>query len=72
MPGLSGSDIFDQLKLLKPNLKTILSSGYSPNGQATDILARGCCGFLQKTFNITELSQKVREILDAAKNHHPS
>lgn len=65
MPGLSGSDTFDQLKLLKPTIKTILSSGYSPNGQTTDILSRGCGGFLQKPFNITELSLKVREILDA-------
>ena len=65
MPGLSGSDTFDQLKLLNPNIKTILSSGYSPNGKAVNILARGCGGFLQKPFNITELSVKVREILDA-------
>ncbi len=64
MPGLSGSDTFDQLKLLKPNVKTILSSGYSPNGNAADILARGCSGFLQKPFSITELSTKVRQVLD--------
>jgi len=65
MPGLSGGDTFDELKRLNPTIKTILSSGYSPNGQTADILSRGCGGFLQKPFNITELSAKVREILDA-------
>ncbi len=65
MPGMSGSDTFDQLKRLNPSIKTILSSGYSPNGQAAEILARGCGGFLQKPFSISDLSAKVRKILDA-------
>jgi hypothetical protein len=34
------------------------------NGQATEILERGCDGFIQKPFNIMDLSQKIREIFD--------
>jgi DNA-binding NtrC family response regulator len=45
----------------------MLSSGYSLSGQANDIMRRGCNEFIQKPFNISELSQKVRKILDAAK-----
>jgi CheY-like chemotaxis protein len=41
----------------------ILSSGYSINGQAMDILARGCRGFIQKPFSIKELALKLREVL---------
>jgi len=33
-------------------------------GQAKEILARGCLGFMQKPFNLRELSQKLRGILD--------
>ncbi len=64
MPGLSGSETFNRIRALDPEVKTLLSSGYSLNGQATDILKRGCSGFIQKPFNINELSQKIRDILD--------
>jgi len=64
MPGLSGSETFDRIRALNPKVKTLLSSGYSLDGQASDILKRGCSGFIQKPFNINELSQKIREILD--------
>jgi two-component system cell cycle sensor histidine kinase/response regulator CckA len=40
-----------------------LSSGYSINGQAQEILNRGCNGFLQKPFHLEKLSAKVREML---------
>jgi DNA-binding NtrC family response regulator len=46
-------------------VKVLLSSGYSVDGQATEILKRGCNGFIQKPFNMEELSRKVNEILDS-------
>jgi FixJ family two-component response regulator len=45
----------------------ILARGYAFNGKATKTMKRGCNGFIQKPFNFSELSQKVREILDGAK-----
>lgn len=63
MPGMGGGETFDRLKALNPNIKVLLSSGYSVDGQATKILERGCNGFIQKPFNINELSEKMREIL---------
>jgi PAS domain S-box-containing protein len=64
MPNMAGSKTFDQLKEINPNIKVLLSSGYSIDGLATEILERGCNGFIQKPFNIKSLSQKLREILD--------
>lgn len=64
MPKMSGSDTYDRLKEINPRIKVLLSSGYSINGQATEILDRGCNGFIQKPFKIEELSRKLREILD--------
>ena len=46
---------------LSPLLST---SRYSINGQAADILERGCNGFVQKPFSMIGLSQKIRKILD--------
>ncbi len=64
MPSMSGGETFDKLKAINPDVRVILSSGYSINGQATEIMQRGCNGFIQKPFNIKELSQKIREVLD--------
>jgi PAS domain S-box-containing protein len=64
MPDMGGGQTYDRLKEINPDIKVILSSGYSINGQATEILERGCDGFIQKPFNIMDLSQKIREIFD--------
>ncbi len=67
MPGMDGGKVFDHLKEIRPQMPVILSSGYAISGQANEIMKRGCNGFIQKPFNISELSQKVRNTLDQAK-----
>ncbi|MCK4603528.1 MAG: PAS domain S-box protein [Deltaproteobacteria bacterium] len=64
MPGMGGGEVYDRIKAISPNVKVLLSSGYSIKGQAEKILKRGCDGFIQKPFKIKELSKKIREILD--------
>ena len=64
MPDMSGGVTYDRMKDIDPKVKVLLSSGYSINGQATEITDRGCNGFIQKPFKLKELSQKLREILD--------
>jgi PAS domain S-box-containing protein len=64
MPDIGGGDTYDRLKEINPEIKVLLSSGYSIDGQASEILKRGCSGFIQKPFNMKKLSQKIREILD--------
>ena len=63
MPQMSGGETFDHLKAINPEVKVLLSSGYSINGQAQEILNRGCEGFIQKPFNLMELSQMLRALL---------
>ncbi|MCX6555909.1 MAG: response regulator [Candidatus Aminicenantes bacterium] len=63
MPGISGSETFDRLRTINPEVRVLLSSGYSLNGEAQHIMERGCNGFLQKPFQIEKLSQKIRETL---------
>ena len=64
MPDMGGGETYDKLKEINPDIKVLLSSGYSINGQANEILNRGCNGFIQKPFNMVDLSQKIRKILD--------
>jgi len=63
MPGMSGSDTFDRMKEINPDVKILLSSGYSINGQATNILQRGCDGFIQKPFNMNQLAERIQKIM---------
>jgi two-component system cell cycle sensor histidine kinase/response regulator CckA len=63
MPGLGGGDVYDRLKTMNPDMKCLLLSGYSIDGEATEILQRGCDGFIQKPFKLRDLSKSIREIL---------
>jgi signal transduction histidine kinase/CheY-like chemotaxis protein len=63
MPDMSGGETYDIIKKMNPDIKVILASGYSVNGQATEILERGCNAFIQKPFGRKELSQKIRDVL---------
>jgi CheY-like chemotaxis protein len=63
MPEMSGSQTYDRLMGIAPGTKVLLCSGFSIEGQARKILARGCSGFIQKPFDIVTLSAKLSEIL---------
>ncbi len=65
MPGISGGQAYDRMKEIKPNVRVLLSSGYSLDSEAKEILARGCDGFIQKPFSIEELSRAIWEILES-------
>jgi len=64
MPGIDGGKTFDAIRGIKPDIPVILSSGYSLEGQATEIMQRGCNGFIQKPFNISQLSKIIRKNLN--------
>jgi PAS domain S-box-containing protein len=63
MPGMGGGETYDRLKSIDPEIRVLLSSGYSIDGQASEIIDRGCNGFIQKPFNVIQLSRKIREVL---------
>ena len=69
MPGMDGGKVFDRIREIKPAMRVILSSGYAISGPAEEIMQKGCNGFIQKPYDISELSQIVRKILDEAKQH---
>ncbi len=63
MPGMTGGDVFARLKEIDPNIKAILSSGYSLDDQGKKIMDSGFRCFLQKPFGMKDLSIKVKEAL---------
>jgi CheY-like chemotaxis protein len=64
MPGIGGGETYMKLKEIDETVRVLLSSGYSLDGQAKEIMDKGCNGFIQKPFNLNNLSKKVKEILD--------
>jgi nitrogen-specific signal transduction histidine kinase len=64
MPGMSGGETFERLKQMNSEIRVLLSSGYGMNQQVQKVLDLGCRGFIQKPFNISHLSKKMREVLN--------
>jgi len=63
MPETGGGEVFDELKRINPEVRVLLASGYSMQGQARTIMNRGCTGFIQKPFTMDDLSLKLRAAL---------
>jgi PAS domain S-box-containing protein len=63
MPNMGGGEAYDRMKEMNPNVKVLLSSGFSIDGEASEILERGCSGFIQKPFTMKELSGEIGKIL---------
>lgn len=67
MPGMGGGETYDRMKEIDESVKVLLSSGYSINGQAKEIIDRGCMGFIQKPFSLNDPSINMREALGETK-----
>ena len=63
MPDMNGEEVFQELKKTAPHCNILLSSGYNKDGDAERILNLGCKGFIQKPFNLENLSEKIRSAL---------
>jgi CheY-like chemotaxis protein len=65
MPGMGGRETFEKLKELNPRVRAILSTGYSEDERARQMLAMGVKAFVQKPYRIDDLAFAVRRILDS-------
>jgi two-component system cell cycle sensor histidine kinase/response regulator CckA len=63
MPGMGGRETYLKIKEINPQVKVLLSSGYSIDGEAQEILAQGAQGFIQKPYRIDALSRKIAELM---------
>jgi two-component system, cell cycle sensor histidine kinase and response regulator CckA len=68
MPEMGGAETYTQLRQINPEIPVLLCSGYSLEGQASEIMARGCNGFIQKPFALDKLSRIVRQVLENSRS----
>lgn len=64
MPDLAGSELADQIRQLRQNLRVLYMSGYTDDAIVRKGVASATDAFLQKPFTPASLTQKVREVLD--------
>ena len=66
MPRMSGKELADKLRLGRPELRVLFTSGYTDDAVVRHgVLAEGI-HFLSKPFETEALARKVREVLEAA------
>ena len=64
LPGMSGGETCERLREINPRIKVLLSSGNDMNSEVKGILEQGWNGFIQKPFNMTDLSEKLRQVFE--------
>jgi two-component system cell cycle sensor histidine kinase/response regulator CckA len=62
LPDMSGNQVYPLIMEAKPDLKVVVCSGYSIEGPAQAILDAGAEGFIQKSFSIAALAEKLKEV----------
>lgn len=62
MPKMNGKELFNELKNINPDIKAILSSGYSMENDLKEILEQGMMGQLQKPYSVEQLEYKLSRL----------
>ena len=63
MPLMGGEEAFRQMKMIRGDVRVILSSGYNEVEAVRRFTGKGLAGFLQKPYSATTLAEKVRAVL---------
>ena len=61
---MSGKETFFKLKEIKPDLRVVISTGYSNTSLEPTTLKKVADGFLQKPYQMEELSKVLRDVFD--------
>ena len=63
MPHMDGEQCFRELQRLKPDVKVIMSSGFSEHEVTQKFSGKGLAGFIQKPYRLSALEEAIRRIL---------
>ncbi len=63
MPGISCQQTVEQLRKTKPQIPIVISSGYAEEDTISHFTVKGLVDFIQKPYELENLSEKIREIL---------
>ena len=63
MPVMDGRELFQALKKLAPDVKALLATGFTLDGEVQTLMNEGIMGFIQKPFRVDTISKAIDEIL---------
>jgi PAS domain S-box-containing protein len=64
LPGMDGWELSRQIKKILPDINILFTSGYSDNELVDKALLEEGVHFLEKPYTISDISSRIREILD--------
>ncbi len=62
MPLMNGEETFEKIRALDPEMRVLVSSGYSRETEIEKMMKKGCNGFISKPFDIAKLSEKLNTV----------
>jgi two-component system, cell cycle sensor histidine kinase and response regulator CckA len=65
MPGLTGDQVFSQMRAINPAIPVVLSSGYNEQDTVQKFAGSGLAGFLQKPMSLSEMRHKIRLAIES-------
>jgi len=71
MPEMNGRKLADEVRLLRPQLPVLFTTGYTRNAVVHNGMLDPGVAFLPKPFTIAQLARKVREVLDGGGINRP-
>jgi CheY-like chemotaxis protein len=70
LPVMDGDAVFDELRMLNPQVAVVLSSGFAEQSKLGNMLAQGLKGFIPKPYTREKLLEQVRSTLEAEAASH--
>ena len=64
MPVMGGRECFRRMKGIDPGVRVLISSGYSAEGTAAELLGEGALAYVQKPYDVDSLARVVRQALE--------
>jgi len=66
MPGMTGQELFNELRAIHPDVAAVLTSGHVPPSAVQELVALGAREFLAKPFTASELAGAVDRVVGTA------
>ncbi len=63
MPRMNGRQTFEKIRALDPDIKVVVSSGFSREEEIEKMMQQGCDGYILKPFDMSTLSKKLDAVL---------
>ena len=64
MPGMSGRELAEQIRTLRPTIQVLFVSGYTDDAILRHAIRHTHLAFLQKPYTTQTLAQKLRKMLE--------